>query len=109
MGRAITGNAELVKKIAHFARHDALKFETTEKIGLLRLGRCEHSRFCSRQLSEDFTELPELDKGGIGVVLEIPFGQTAQPHELRVVRPQEVEIGRYPLHRSRSSCSEVLT
>lgn len=65
---------------------------------MLLLGRREQARFRRRQLGEDFAELAELDEAGIGVILEIPFGQAPEPHELRVVRRQEAEIGRYPLH-----------
>ena len=52
----------------------------------------EQARFRSRQLSEQFPELPKLDERGAGVIAKIPLGQRAKAHELGIVLAQEAEI-----------------
>jgi hypothetical protein len=49
-------------------------------------------------LRKKLGELPQLDETGIGVIVKIALGKSAQAHELHVVLLEEIEIARTRLH-----------
>ena len=57
VGRAVAGDAELMKEFAYFARNNTLELQPPQKVGLRFFGRGQQTRFCGRQLSQDFAEL----------------------------------------------------
>lgn len=56
-----------------------------------RCGRWQRSQIAPK-LGQQFGELARLDEARILVVMEVPFGKRAQPHELNVVRFKKAEI-----------------
>jgi hypothetical protein len=80
-----------VKEIGDFGRNHPLEFETPEQIRLLLVWACEQASFRSRQLGEQFPELPKLDERGVGIMDKIPLGQGAKAHELHVMLRKEAE------------------
>ena len=102
VGRAISGNAELVKEVANLTRNNALELKAPEKVCLRLLGRGQQPCFGGRYLSKDLPELAELDQAGVGIVFEVTFGKAAKTYKLGIVHLKKIKIGRYPFHRKRA-------
>ncbi len=92
MRRLIADDPHLVKEIGNLGWNHSLEFEAAKQIRLLFVRACEQASFCSRQLGEQFPELPKLDEGGAGVIAKIPLGQRAKAHELHVMLREEAEV-----------------
>ena len=92
MRRFVADDSHLMKKVGDFSRYHAFEFEAAKQIRLLLVRACEQASFCSRELGEQFPELPKLDEGGAGVIAEIPLGQRAKAHELDVMLGKKSEV-----------------
>lgn len=88
----VAGDADLVKEIQRLAWHDLLGLQPAQQVGLCLVRGRENARAGRNLLGEKLAELANLDQTGVRIVPKIPFGQCAQPHELRIVRVQKVEI-----------------
>ena len=78
MRRGIAADPHLMEEVCGLTRQHALEFEAPKQIGLKFIRFRELSGFCSRQLSQQFCELPKLHQRCVGIVPKIPLGQGAQ-------------------------------
>jgi hypothetical protein len=82
-------------KVAHFAGHYPLEVKSPEQIRLRLFLRAKEACLGGHQLGEHFTELPQFDQTGVGVIAKIAFGQSTETHELHIMLGEECEVRRW--------------
>ena len=92
MGGSVAELAQLVEDIGRLPGNGPLEPKTPQRL-LERLALADIKGVMrGDQVGDKFGELAQLEQAGGGVVPEVPLGQTAELHQLGVVRAQKVEI-----------------
>jgi D-serine deaminase-like pyridoxal phosphate-dependent protein len=92
MGSLVSGDAQLVKEVAGFARQRVVDLQALQEIGE-GLVRCrEQADTRGKLLCKPLRELAQLDEAGVGIWLKVALRQRAEPDQLRVVLTQELKV-----------------